>query len=257
MKKENIQPVKPDKPDTDKPDCPEKITGTEPDRRQEKRRKIAAAVSAVIFLLLAAAVTWLLWQRFFVRHDDPAQFRDWLLSFGIYGRFIAFGIQVLQVIVALLPGEAVEIAAGYAYGYFEGTLICMAGVAAGSSLIFMLTKKFGIRFVGIFTDPEKINRLAFINSEKRLNTLVFLLFFIPGTPKDLLTYFIGLTRMRLGEFLVLTLIARIPSLVSSTVGGHFIGEGNYAAAVTVFAITAVISLCGLYVYSVIIKRKGR
>ena len=141
------------------------------------------------------------------------------------------GLQCLQVIVAMIPGEILEVGAGYAFGAVEGTLLCMGGVAIASAMIFLLTKRLGVKLVETFISREKIDELRFINSEKKLKRLIFILFFIPGTPKDLFTYFAGLTRIKLSEFLVISLIARIPSVVSSTIGGHIIGQENYLSAI--------------------------
>ena len=85
--------------------------------------------------------------------------------------------------------------------------------------------------------------------------LVFALFFIPGTPKDLLTYFVGLTDMKLGTFLLISLVGRLPSVLSSTVGGHLLGDENYMGAIWLYAITGAVSLAGLLTYNAIIKRK--
>ena len=80
------------------------------------------------------------------------------------------------------------------------------------------------------------------------------MFFIPGTPKDLITYFIGLTRISLKDFLAITLFARIPSVVSSTVGGNFIGEKRYIEAVILFVVTAFVSLIGIKLYNILLKK---
>ena len=85
--------------------------------------------------------------------------------------------------------------------------------------------------------------------------LCFLIFFIPGTPKDALTYFIPLTDMKLSTFLFITTIARIPSIITSTIGGHAIGVENYIFSILVFVITGIISLVGLYVYKKISQMK--
>lgn len=85
--------------------------------------------------------------------------------------------------------------------------------------------------------------------------LCFLIFFIPGTPKDALTYFIPLTDMKLSTFLFITTIARIPSIITSTIGGHAIGVENYIFSILVFVITGIISLVGLYVYKKINQKK--
>ena len=219
-----------------------------------KRKKIIASLLAIIGFCLVIFLTSLLIMRFSKIAKSGEEFRDFISSYGAYGSFVAIAIQALQVLIALIPGEFVEIGMGYAFGWFEATLFSLVGVAIGSSVIFLLVKKFGIRFVEIFVSTEKINQLKFIRDEHKLNRLTFILFFIPGTPKDLITYFIGLTRMNLKDFLGITLFARIPSVVSSTVGGNFIGDKRYIEAVVLFIITAAVSLLGIKLYSLIIKK---
>lgn len=219
------------------------------------RQKIYSVISIVIFLMFTGFVTYLVYLRFKEFGDTPEHFGDFIASFGWKGRFVAVGIQILQIVIALIPGEAVEIGMGYAFGGLEGTLICYAGVIIASSLIFLLTKKFGLKIVEMFVSPEKLNSIKWLRDEKKLNYTVFILYLIPGTPKDLLTYFVGMTKIRLSEFLLISSIARLPSVVSSTVGGALAGDGNYLSAVIVFAVTAVISVCGLAIYNVIINKK--
>ena len=163
------------------------------------------------------------------------------------------GIQCLQVVIALIPGEVIEVGAGYAFGPVEGTLLCMAGVAIASTLIFLLTRKVGVRLVEAFISREKIDDLKFINSEAKLKRLIFILYFVPGTPKDLFTYFVGLTRIQWHEFLVISLIARIPSVVSSTIGGSIINSQDYLPAIILFAVTGLVSLGGMLLYSRIVR----
>ena len=165
------------------------------------------------------------------------------------------GLQFLQVFIALIPGELLETAAGYAFGPIIGTIICYLGVALASALVFALTRRFGVRLVEVFISREKINELRFINTEKKRNGLIFLLFFIPGTPKDIFTYFVGLTDMKLSTFLAISMVARIPSVVSSTFGGHLLGEGQWWGAVLLYGITGIVSLVGLMVYNKLLRRK--
>ena len=217
------------------------------------KRKIFAVISVFVLLALMGLATYLFygWLSSFSQEG----FRDYIRSFGILGPFVMLLIQFLQVFIALIPGEFVETAAGFAFGPVFGTLICYIGVAAASSIVFLLTRRFGIRLVEVFTSRDKINELKFINTEKKRNYLIFILFFIPGTPKDLLTYFVGLTDIKLGSFLIISLIARIPSVLSSTFGGHLLGVGQYWDAVLLYTITGAVSLIGLMVYNKIIKRK--
>ena len=145
--------------------------------------------------------------------------------------------------------------AGYAYGAFQGLLICLVGVALSSSIIFLLVKKIGAPMVEMFISREKMNQLAFLNDEQKLKRLTFWLFFIPGTPKDVLTYFVGLTDMSLWQFLFITLIARIPSVISSTVCGQMLGDKDYVTAALVFAVTGIVSIIGYYLYNRFVELK--
>lgn len=224
------------------------------EERLLKRKRIFTLISVAVVICLVSFLTYFLAVRFLKIAKSGEEFRDFIQSYGAFGTFVAIGIQVVQVFIALIPGEFVEIGMGYAYGWFEATLFSLLGVAIGSALIFLLVKRFGIRLVEIFVSTDKINQLRFISSEEKLNRLTFILFFIPGTPKDLLTYFIGLTRMSLKDFLGITLFARIPSIVSSTVGGNFIGENRYIEAVIIFVVTGVISLAGIKIYNIILKK---
>ena len=223
----------------------------------QKRRRILTVVSLVVVLLLFGWLTWFLTRAFFEFSQTPETFKAFIDSYGWKSRLVALGIQVLQVVVSLIPGELIEVGLGYAFGAVEGTFLCMAGVAIGSSLIFLLTKVIGVRLVEVFISREKIDQLKFINSEKRLTFTLFLLYFIPGTPKDLFTYFAGLTRIRLPDFLAISLIARIPSVVSSTIGGHLFQSENYTAAIILFIVTGGISLLGIFLYNRYLNHKNK
>ena len=219
------------------------------DKNNQKRKKILAIISVIVVVLLAGFITYFVFVKFREFGETPEQFRDFVQSFGWSGRFVGIGIQILQIVIPIIPGEAVEIGLGFAFGAIEGTIICYMGTLIASAGIFMLTKKLGIKFVEIFMPREKIDNMRLINTEKKLQRTIFLLFFIPGIPKDLVTYFVGLTKMKLHEFLIISSIARVPSVVSSTVGGSFVSSGQYWGAVLIFVITRAVSLVGLMLYN--------
>lgn len=219
----------------------------------ERRRKVLAGISLAVVALLAVLLTLFVsrWLRSFSRED----FRDYVRSFGALGPGIVLGLQVLQVFIALIPGEIVESAAGFVLGPWLGTAVCYLGIAIASTLILTLTRRYGVQLVEVFVSREKINELRFLNTEQKRNTLIFLLFFIPGTPKDLLTYFVGLTDIKLRTFLLLSMVARIPSVLTSTFGGHLLGEERYIGAVILYGVTGLLSLLGLMGYNRYLKKK--
>lgn len=219
----------------------------------ERRRKLLASVSLCVVIALTILLTLFVWN--WLRSFSQDGFRDYIRSFGSLGPLVLLGLQFLQVFIALIPGELLETAAGYAFGPWMGTLICYVGVGLASTLIFYLTRRYGVRLVEVFASRERINQLRFLNTERKRNNLIFLLYFIPGTPKDLLTYFVGLTDIKLSTFLVLSMIARIPSVLSSTFGGHLLGEQRYLSAAVVYGITGLVSAIGLVGYNLYLRRK--
>lgn len=221
----------------------------------ERRRKWLSGISLAVVAVIAILATVFIGRWLGSFSDDS--FRDYIRSFGPAGWLVLLGLQFLQVFIALIPGELLETGAGYAFGPVWGTLICYAGVAMASSLVFLLTRRFGVKLVEVFISREKINQLSFLRTERKRNTLVFVLFLIPGTPKDLLTYFVGLTDMKLGSFLLISLLARLPSVLSSTAGGHLLGEGNYVGALWLYGITGAVSVAGLLIYNAIMRRKQK
>ncbi|HPR77313.1 MAG TPA: VTT domain-containing protein [Candidatus Limiplasma sp.] len=213
-----------------------------------RKRKVYSILSLVVLFAIFTAATALLWKPFAATFRDPAYFREWVNGKGLGGRFIFVGAVVLQMIFAIIPGEPLEVGAGCAFGAIEGALLCLAGAAIGSALLFFFTRKFGVKLVEVFVSREKLESLPFFNNRGNLYLLVFILFFIPGTPKDLFTYAIGLTPIKLGPMLLLTSIARIPSIVTSTIVGSALIAQNYQTAAIIYGITGLISLAGILIY---------
>lgn len=214
----------------------------------DRRRIVLSGAAIVLFLAAVAALTVIVGRPLVRFLGEPAAFRDWVGARGAWGRIAFLGMIMVQLIIAVIPGEPFEIAAGYAFGIWEGTLLCMIGTTLGSILVFLFVRKLGTRAVETFFPLEKLNEVRFLKSSKNRNTLAFLLFLIPGTPKDLLTYCVGLTDMKLSTWVFITFFARIPSIVTSTIGGDALGLENYWFAVIVFAVSLVISGIGILIY---------
>ena len=166
-------------------------------------------------------------------------------------------IQILQVVLAIIPGEPIEIAMGVLYGTGLGCLLCLVGITIGSALVFWCVKRFGRKFVDNFVSGETFNRLKFLKDPSKRDVLLFVLMFIPGTPKDTLTYFSPFTKISLARFLVISTIARIPSVISSSYIGSSIMDGNYVKSIIAFVVVGAVSLVGIIVYNKIIASKNK
>ena len=219
----------------------------------DRQRKIITTVCFAVFILFLFAVFWFIGRPLVQFVSEPERFREWVDERGIFGRLAFIGMMILQVFVAFIPGEPLEIGAGYAFGTVEGCLLCLAGTAIGSTLVFLFVKKFGVKAAEVFFPREKISTFGWFHNTARLKPLMFLVFFIPGTPKDILTYIAGLTSITLPQFLVISMTARIPSIITSTIGGNALGIGNHMFAIVVFAATLVISAAGVMIYNKIRK----
>lgn len=223
----------------------------------EKHRKILWITALVIFLIFCFLVGWLVGVPMVRLAGDPEAFRIWVDSFGVWGRLVFIGLVFLQVLVALIPGEPLELAAGYIFGAVEGTLLAMAGIVLGSAVVFLLVKRLGPKFVQVFFPERELKRLAFLKDPRKSRVLAFILMTIPGTPKDLLSYFAGLTPITIGQWLAIVAVSRIPSLLTSTVSGALAGEENYLLSAIVFAITICLSGIGVLYYRKICREQEK
>ena len=220
----------------------------------ERHKKALYAAAIAIFVLFTLAVSWFVGRPLIHFVRQPEQFRAWVQGHGLLGQLAFLGMTVLQIVIAIIPGEPLELGAGYAFGFWRGTLLCEIGILLGGLLVFLFVRRFGVKAVEVFFPREKIESLRFLHNEKRLALWVFILFFIPGTPKDIMTYIVPLTPMKLSTFLLLSTVARLPSVVTSTIGGNALGTGKLTFALIVFGATALISALGILIYRRICKR---
>lgn len=221
----------------------------------EKHQKMIWLLALIIFILFMLAIGWFVGVPMVRLAEDPEAFRVWVDTFGLWGRLVFVALVIFQVLVAFIPGEPIELAAGYAFGVVEGSLLTMAGFLVGSWFVYALVKKFGVKLVEVFFTKKQIASFSFLKNPRKTRIIAFILMMIPGTPKDFLSYFAGLTQLKTGEWLVIVAIARIPSLLTSTITGAAAGEENYILSVAMLAVTLVITLVGILYYRALCGRE--
>jgi len=186
--------------------------------------------------------------------SDPTLLSEYIKDNLLTGVLIFLGIQILQIVVAVIPGEFVEIAAGAAFGAFFGFVLSMIGVAIATALIFAVTRRLGKPLVYAAFGEDKMKRFEVYGQHKRRDAVIFWLFFIPGIPKDILTYAAPFFGISLKRFLVITLIARIPSVISSTIAASYAMQGDYLISVLIFAVCGIIAAVGYFLSERIMKK---
>lgn len=190
-------------------------------------------------------------------YNNLSAIEGFIEDFGVLSIFALLFIQILQIIVALIPGEVVEFAAGALFGPVWGTLICMLGILLGQWLIFTIVIRWGNSVLSAVLDKKFIKKFKFLHDEKKIKLITFILYFLPGTPKDLLTYFMPVTGINIKAFLSITIFARIPSVVSSTIAGSLYAEGDIKLTLIVYAVVTVLSGLGYLIYRLIFDRRGK
>lgn len=225
---------------------------------EDKRKKLIGIVGISI-VLISVILIMVLWEyKLGVYIKNPELLRNWVESKGFIAQFLFVLMVIFQVICAVIPGEPFEMAAGYAFGAVEGTILSLIATTLGGIIVFLVVRAFGMKVVKLFFSEEKINSLSFLKTTRNKSILYFIIFMIPGTPKDLLCYFAGLTDMKLSLWIIISFFGRLPSILTSTIGGNLLGIKNYSTAIIVFVITMVICIAGIIIfYKITEKRKEK
>ena len=151
------------------------------------RRQLVGIAAVCIAIVASALIMWLVGAPLVRFASEPEKFRAWVDGHGFGGRIAYIGMVIFQVVIALIPGEPFEIAAGYAFGAVEGTLLCILASTLGSVAVFLLVRRFGVRLVEVFFSKDKLKSVRFLKSTPKRDMLFLIIFMIPGTQKDLLS----------------------------------------------------------------------
>ena len=190
----------------------------------EQQKKTLSVLAIVIFVLLSAALAWFVGRPMVRFARQPEQFRAWVGG----------------------------------HGAWAGTALCLLGAVLGSVTVFALVRRWGRGLVEVFFPADKLEKLQFLlHTSPKRTALFWLIFTVPGTPKDLLCYFAVLTDLPWGAWLLIATVGRLPSIVTSTVGGSALGEQNYRAAVIAFALALAVAGVGYVIYRAVCRRHGQ
>nr|WP_315019597.1 TVP38/TMEM64 family protein [uncultured Aminipila sp.] len=168
--------------------------------------------------------------------SKPENIKNFVENYGIFGALIFIAFQVIQIVVAIIPGEPIQIAGGYIYGTLGGFTLSTIGIMMGSIIAFLISRKFGLPVVKIFIKEEKLFYYKDKFESKKGLLIIFLLCLIPGIPKDVLVYAVGLTLIRFRIFFAIYFFARIPAGILASYMGAQLGQNNIIG----FIVTGVI-----------------
>lgn len=205
-------------------------------------------VGLIAFFAIMVLIVVMLWPYFHELFEPGGLDRiiNDVRGAGPVGFLILLGLQFLQIVVAFIPGEVVQIAAGLLYGPWIGALVILAGCVISSAFIFALVHKLGGAVRAEHgARAEYLEKFRKFEKTGKLNIIVFILFLIPGLPKDVFTYLVPLTDMRMRTFLLLSNVGRIPGIVVSTYAADGLADGRLMESAIIFAVAAVIAVLGI------------
>lgn len=218
---------------------------------EKKKYKVVKIIALIIGILLLVILTIYLFPIVGKLLDEEGRevFKEEIQSTGFKGILILLGLQGIQIILPILPGEPIEILAGMCYGTIGGLVFLIISVFIITTLIFFTVRKLGRSFVYGVCSEEKIKKLEnskLFKNPKKIEYIMLILFLLPGTPKDLLIYIAGLLPIHPLRFILISTIARIPSMISSTIAGSSIVEGNWKIGIIVYILIFII--VGIIIY---------
>lgn len=176
---------------------------------------------------------------------ERERLQQWIEAAGLWAPALFVAIQTVQVVIFVIPGEVAQAAAGYLFGVWFGILYSLIGIAIGSGFNYVVGSRLGEPFLRRVLGPERQEKFLSVASSYRGRLAFFLLFLIPGIPKDVLCYVAGTARMGFLTFLLISMAGRLPGIVGSAVIGDAAAEERWQLAAGILALATVLFLIGM------------
>ena len=218
--------------------------------KENKRRVILSVVKISMLVLIVVGIPLYLWFfhgdwiKSFENIDDVVAFLE---KYETQSIFVYIGLQIVQIVISIIPGQVFQMAAGYIYGFWPALLFAMTGALLGTTLSFMLAKALGRDFLHIFFGEEKMSYYIERLNSKKMYAIVFFLYLIPGIPKDMVSYAAGVSEIKFKPFIIISALGRLPGMIGCLLMGDMMMEENYTGAI-IIGVFAVITfaLCIIF-----------
>lgn len=212
--------------------------------REMTRGDIFKFGGLIAFFALMVIVVILIWPYIHEALEPGGLSRviDDVRNAGALGFLILLAMQFMQIVVAFIPGEVVQMAAGMMYGPWLGAAVVLLGCIISSAFVFAVVHRLGAPFVRDMVPTKYLDKFNAFEESGKLSIVVFILFLIPAMPKDTFTYLVPLTNMRMRDFLVLSNVGRIPGIVISTYAANGLVDGNITQSIIIFAVIAIVAI---------------
>lgn len=225
-------------------------------------KKIKVLKLLTLIMVITILVVSTIYMMPIIKQLNTAQgqmeFKNKIQNSGVVGVLILFGLELAQIILAILPGEPIEVLAGICFGPIWGTIFIMISIFITTCLIYFLVKKYGKKFIYEFFPKEKVQKLEnskIFKDDKKVEMVMILLFLIPGTPKDLLVYLGGLLPIKTSRFIMIATLLRFPSVISSTIAGNSILDRQWKIVILAYLVSFLVTFIILLIIHKFDKNK--
>ncbi len=218
------------------------------------KSKLKYILGIVLFSLIMVVLTIKFGPDITNLIKNPKGFQEFIDSYGSLSTLVFIAFQILQVVIAAIPGEFIQIAGGYIFGSLLGTLYSVLGILTGAAIAFFAARLLGHKVIYKLLSEKSLEKFTFLMSSHKLEIIIFLLFLIPGLPKDILVYAAGLSPIRPLRFFSIYIVARMPGLLGSSLIGANIQSQNYVFAISLFVLSCLLFLVGMLGRDFIMKK---
>ncbi|MBQ3369381.1 MAG: TVP38/TMEM64 family protein [Mogibacterium sp.] len=209
------------------------------------KKKVIAILKLILLIMIIVGIPAFLYLRFgsdIFSKDTAGRVIDYLKQNRHISFLLIIVLQIIQVVVCFLPGQPIQFAASYMFGVGRGLLLSIIGAVIGTVISFYISKALGSDAMHLIFGEEKVKEYQRKLNSGRGLLLAFLIYLIPGIPKDLVSYAAGISEMRFRPFLLAATVGRSPAMLGSLLFGHFYGKQNYRALVILSVIVALVLL---------------
>ncbi len=222
----------------------------EKNTRDKLRRRVKIINTIVKFALLLIILIGIPLYIWFFHHEIIEQFDSMedvnamLQEYKGYSILVYLLAQIIQIIVCVIPGQMLQFAAGYTFGFWFGLVLSWIGAAIGAVISYYLAKLLGQGLLYLIFDEEQMDSFIEKLNSKKAIIAVFVIYLIPGLPKDACSYAAGISNMKLKPFLIVSLIGRTPAMAGSLLIGNQVGVGAYTPAIIIGAAAVILFILG-------------
>lgn len=215
------------------------------------KQKFIAGLKLFLLLTIIIGIPIVIYVNHYTIIEDFGsleKINNLISTYRVEGIFIYLAMQVLQIVISVLPGQVLQFAAGYAFHFPLGMLLTLIGAAMGTLIAFYIARLLGKEAMCLIFGEEKFEKYVTRLNSKRAFILIFVIYLIPGIPKDLFAYAIGVSEMKFKPFLIVSLVGRMPAMAMSVMLGAMTVTGHYTGVIILAAAAVILCILGVLNY---------